>query len=250
MDNSFHSQTPPANQPATVEPITPQVGPAAAPAPTGPLTPQHLHQLAAADLRAKKLRSAGGVAMFNGIAIAIFSGFSLLWGLGELALDRFDISKLDWLTFVMGIGLGLIAWNEFRGRRRLRQLDPRAPRVLGFNQLALLGLIVAYAAWMLGSVLLGPNPYAEIIRREPMTADMLGGIGDLYKNMSIAVYGALILATLLFQGINALYYFTRAKLLRGYLAETPAWVVELQRCQAGLTPAPAHRPGLRTCPRM
>ena len=43
--------------------------------------------------------------------------------------------------------------------------------MLGFNQLALLGLIVAYAAWMLGSVLLGPNPYAEIIRREPMTAD-------------------------------------------------------------------------------
>jgi len=81
--------------------------------------------------------------------------------------------------------------------------------------------------------LLGPNPYDEIIRREPMAADMLGGIGGLYKTMSIAVYGALIVGTLIFQGLNSIYYFTRAKLLRAYLAETPPWVVELQRCQAG-----------------
>lgn len=201
------------------------------------MTAEHLHQLAAADLRARKLRKAGGVAMFNGIAIAVFSGFSLLCGLVELALDRFDISKLDWLSLVMGAGLGLIAWNEFRGRRRLRQFDPRGPRGLGWNQIALLGLIVAYSAWMMGVALLGPNPYAEIIRQEPLAAKTLGGIGDLYTMMSIAVYGALILGTLLFQGINALYYFTRAGLLRNYLAQTPAWVVELQRCQAGLAPA-------------
>lgn len=231
----------PASRPAP-QVLRPIAAPVAAPAPAGPLTAENLRQLAEADLRAKKLRSAGGVAMFNGIAIAIFSGFSLLCGLVELALDRFDISKLDWLTFVMGIGLGVIAWNEFRGRRRLRQFDPRGPRVLGWNQIGLLGLIVAYSAWMMGVALLGPNPYAEIIRQEPLAANMLGNLGDLYTNISIAVYGALILGTLLFQGINALYYFTRASLLRRYLAETPAWVVELQRCQAGLTP-PATRTG-------
>jgi len=230
MDNSFQPNPLHGNEPATLEPIA---GSAAAPAQAGPLTTEHLQQLAAADVRAKKLRSAGGVAMFNGIAIAIFGGLSLLCGLGELAIDGFDISKLDWWSFIMGIGLGLIAWNEFRGRRRLRQFDPRAPRGLGWNQLALLGLIVAYSAWMLAVALLGPNPYAEIMRQEPLAADMLGNIGDLYTKMSIAVYGALILGSLLFQGINALYYFTRAELLRSYLAETPAWVVELQRCQAG-----------------
>lgn len=230
MNNSFQPDPLREDEPATLEPIA---APIAAPAPAGPLTAEHLNQLAAADVRAKKLRSAGGVAMFNGIAIATFSGFSLLCGLGELAIDGFDISKLDWWSFIMGIGLGLIAWNEFRGRRRLRQFDSRAPRLLGWNQLALLGLIVAYSAWMLAVALFGPNPYAEIMRQEPLAADMLGNIGDLYTKMSIAVYGALILGTLLFQGINALYYFTRAALLRSYLAETPAWVVELQRCQAG-----------------
>jgi hypothetical protein len=43
----------------------------------------------------------------------------------------------------------------------------------------------------------------------------------------------LIALTIIFQGLNAVYYFTRAKLLRRYVAETPAWVVELQRTQAG-----------------
>ncbi len=230
MDNSSQPRPLHTDEPATLEPIADA---AAAPAPTGPLSAEHLHQLAEADVRAKKLRSAGGVAMFNGIAIGIFGGLSLLFGLVELALDGFDVSKIDWWSFIMGIGLVVIAWNEFQGRRRLRQFDSRGPHLLGWNQLALLGLIVVYSAWMMSVALLGPNPYAEIIRQEPMAANMLGGIGDLYRKMSIAVYGALILGTLLFQGINALYYFTRAKLLRGYLAETPAWVVELQRCQAG-----------------
>jgi hypothetical protein len=207
--------------------------PPAAPASAGPLTAEHMRQLASADVRARKLRSAGAVAMFNGITIGIFSALSLMWGLGELAFDGFHLGKLDWETFVVGAGLVAIAWNELRGRTLLRQFDPRATRVLGWNQLALLGLIVAYAAWMLAKSLLGPNPYDEIIRREPMAADMLGSVGNLYKTLSIAVYGALIIGTLIFQGLNSIYYFTRAKLLRGYIAETPAWVIDLQRCQAG-----------------
>lgn len=206
---------------------------AAVPSSAGPLTAEHMRQLAAADIRAKKLNKAGGVALFNGISIAIFSVFSLMWGLGELAIDRFNLGKLDWETFIIGAGLGVIAWNELRGRTLLRQYNPRAPRVLGLNQLALLGLIVAYAVWMLVKALLAPNQYDAIIGREALIASSMGSIDSLVKTMSILMYGLLIAGTLIFQGLNAIYYFTRAKLLRGYLAETPAWVVELQRCQAG-----------------
>jgi len=42
----------------------------------------------------------------------------------------------------------------------------------------------------------------------------------------------LIVGTLIFQGLTSRYYFTRAPLLRAYLAETPAWVIELQRQEA------------------
>ena len=229
------------SQPTRRPPLPPDL-PAPAPAgaggtpastaatPGGPLTPEHLRALMLADQRGKKLRSAAGVAMFNGICIGVFSSLSLLVVMGEAMFGEFD-----WVGVIMGIGLGVISWNEFRGRKLLQQFNPRAPAVLGWNQLALLGLIVAYAAWMMGVALLGANPYDEVMRREPMAAQMLGDIGSLYKMLTLAVYGALIVGTLIFQGLNSLYYFTRARILRGYLAETPAWVVQLQRCQA------AHR---------
>ena len=140
--------------------------------------------------------------------------------------------EFDWVAAILGVGLGVISWNEFRGRKLLQQFNPCAPAVLGWNQLWLLGLIVAYAAWMMGVGLLGANPYDEVMQREPMTKQVLGDIGRLYKLMSVVLYGSLIVGTLIFQGLNSLYYFTRAKILRGYLAETSPWVVELQRCQA------------------
>ena len=44
-----------------------------------------------------------------------------------------------------------------------------------------------------------------------------------------SIYGGLIAGTLVFQGLNSFYYFTRRKHLEAYLIETPEWVVELQR---------------------
>jgi hypothetical protein len=217
------------DQPAVLQPVAPPPAPASA----GPLTAEHMQQLAAADVRAGKLRKAAGVAKFNGYTIAVFSVFSLMWGLGELAIDGFSLGKLDWVTFIIGAGLGVLAWNELRGRTLLMRFDPRATRLLGWNQLALLGLIVAYAAWMLGNAMLGPGVYDEIMKQEPMLADSLGSFKGLDKTIAIVVYGSLIAGTLIFQGLNSIYYFTRAKLLRTYIAETPAWVVELQRTQAG-----------------
>lgn len=208
-------------------PPAPAASPPAIAAAPGPLSAEHLQELTLANQRAKKLRSAAGVAMFNGVCIGAFSAFSLLFAAGSLLFG-----EIDWWGGIMAAGLGAIAWNEFRGRRMLQQFHPRGPHVLGWNQLALLALVVVYAGWMLCTALLGANPYEEVMRREPETAQVLGDIGGLYKKLSALVYGVLILVSLIFQGLNALYYFTRAGVLRGYLADTPAWVVELQRCQA------------------
>jgi hypothetical protein len=177
--------------------------------------------------RAKKLRSAAGVAMFNGIWLGVFSGLSLLFVVGEAIFGGFD-----GIGVIMCLGLGLLAWNELRGRKLLLLYHPKSTAVLGWNQVALLGLIVGYAAWMMGVAAFGTNPYEEVMRSEPMAAQVLGDVGGLYKMLSLILYGGLIVGSVIFQGLNSLYYFTRAKLLRAYLAETPAWVVELQRQQA------------------
>jgi len=47
--------------------------------------------------------------------------------------------------------------------------------------------------------------------------------------MTVTVYGAAILLTLLFQGLNARYYFARVQMLADYLRETPDWIVDLQK---------------------
>jgi len=191
-----------------------------------PLTPEQMQAVTLANQRAKKLRSAAMVALFNGILLGTFSGLSLLFVAGEAVFGEFD-----WLGVIMCVGLGVLAWNELRGRKLLLRFNPRSAAMLGWNQVALLGLIVVYAAWMMVVAAFGANPYEEVMRSEPMTAQVLGDVGSLYKTLSVMIYGALIVGTLIFQGLNSLYYFTRARLLRAYLAETPAWVVELQRLQ-------------------
>lgn len=189
-----------------------------------PLTAEHLNQLAHARLRAKKLRKAGGVAMANGCIVAVFSGGSFLFVLVSAMFGELDLTGL-----VMGVGLALVAWNEFRGRGMLRRFELRGCRVLGWNQLGLMAMVIGYAAWMLGKSLWGPSPYEEAVAGEAMLAGPLGSINKLYKMISLAIYGGLIAGTLVFQGLSSLYYFTRRKHVEAYLRETPQWVVQLQR---------------------
>jgi hypothetical protein len=183
-----------------------------------------MDQLAFAKLRAKKVRKACSLAMVNACILIVFSGLSLLMALLGLMFGQFDLVGLG-----MGAGLALLAWNELRGRAMLQRLELRGCRLLGWNQLSLMAMVVAYSAWMLASALLGPGLYDEAIASEPMLAGSLGSINDLHKFISMAIYGGLIAGTLIFQGLNSLYYFTRIKHVNAYVNQTPDWVVDLQR---------------------
>ena len=231
-DPSSEASPPPWPSPAAQAgpppvPAAPPVAPAAAQDGSAPLSPEHLQQLDQARRRAKKVLGAGRMALFNGITIGIFAGFALLFALLSPLFGEIDVAAL-----VMAVALGLMTWNEFRGRRLLRRFDSRGPRVLGWNQLALMVLIAGYCAWMIARSHFGPGPYAEDIAREPMLEPTLAPIGKLHRILTWAVYGGVLLGTVLFQGLNALYYFTRRRHLEAYLAETPDWVVHLQRHSA------------------
>lgn len=41
------------------------------------------------------------------------------------------------------------------------------------------------------------------------------------------------MAALIFQGLNARYYFSRAERLAAYLDDTPAWIMDLERRSPG-----------------
>jgi len=181
----------------------------------------HRRELADARDRAKTIRKAARVAAFNGWTTAAVAALSATF----LLMDR------SGLAIAMTLGLSIVAFNEFRGRKRLLNFDPSAATLLGWNQLGLLAMIVAYCLWMLSGS--SADAAAALSSQMPSASEreLLGMAGDLeglYKTVTLAMYGGTIVLSLLFQGGNALYYFTRRRHVEDYIAETPGWVRDVQ----------------------
>jgi len=187
-----------------------------------PLSPQHYDAMREAKTRRTKIDFAIGVASFNGWSLGIFAVLSAL-----LLPLSFSLQGL-----LIALGLGAVAYHEFKGRRLLHLLDTSAPRLLGYNQLALGALIVGYCAWSLIAELAGPGSYAQTIQENPELADVLGPLDGLMSTIVVMVYGGAILLTIPYQGLIAWYYFSRAKHLQAYIDQTPRWVTDLQRAAA------------------
>lgn len=184
-----------------------------------PLAHEHLAALAQARERTRKVRRAAGVAAFSGWTMVCFAAITLLGAIfGSIP------------SLIMGLALGAVAYNELRGAGMLRRLEARGARVLGFNQLALAGVIVAYSAWSLVAQL----------RADPLEA--MGGssgdaeidalVGDLTTTVSVGLYGGMAAIGFIVPGLTAWYYFTRGKLVRNVVSQTPEWVVAALRAAA------------------
>jgi hypothetical protein len=184
-----------------------------------PLSVTHLNELAAARDRAKSIRKAARVAAFNGWTTATFAACSALFAL-------FDPS--GWLITA---GLALVAYNEFRGRKRLLAFDPSAASLLGWNQLGLLAMITVYCLWSMftssSSTATLSAEFKDLKDLDSILSDY-GGTQGLVRSLSYGVYGSVIVLSALFQGGNALYYFTRRRLVDDFVAQTPDWVREVQ----------------------
>ena len=186
-----------------------------------PLSVTHRRELAAARDRAKAIRKAARVAGFNGWTTAAAGAFSAMF----LLFDRSAVA------IAITLGLSIITYNEFRGRKRLLNFDPSAATMLGWNQLGLLAMIVVYCLWMLS----GSSAEAASALSAQMNSaserellSMAGDLEGLYKTATLAMYGGVIVLSVLFQGGNALYYFTRRRHVEDFIAETPQWVRDVQ----------------------
>lgn len=177
----------------------------------GPLSPEQREELTTATERAGKILGAGKVASFNGWTLGVIGAISLLFGLFSLT------------SFIAGACLLLVAWNEFRGRDMLRSFDPKGPDLLWKNQTGLMSAVIAYCAWSIYKA--KAHPSAEVAQLE----ELAGLPADFITDMTVTVYASAILLTLLFQGLNARYYFARVQMLADYLRETPDWIVDLQK---------------------
>lgn len=184
------------------------------------MTSDQQRALENANDRAKKIHRMAGVAAFNGWSLGIFAAISIPFAF-------FSVSSA-----IITIGLGILAFNEFKGRRMIRAFDPGAGKLLVMNQIGLMTLLVGYGAWGLYKALTDPSPYAEYMNMGAGT-EMIQNIEELRVIFSIAVYAGVIFFTLIFQGLNAWYYHRRGKMIQTYIDSTPGWILQFQRMIPG-----------------
>ena len=192
------------------------------PEPAGPLSPENREVLARAHERAAKIRKAAGVASFNGWATAIFAGLSAPFAFFSLS------------GFFVTAGLSLVAYQEFQGRKRLLKFDPSAARMLGWNQLGLLSVIIIYSLWSMYYGWYNTQLFSDEISKNPELSQVLNTeeIDELARYVILLTYSLVIVLSVVFQGANAWYYFSRRKHIEAYLQETPEWAVEVQQLNA------------------
>lgn len=185
----------------------------------GPLSAEHLRALGEARVRARKVRRAAGVATMSGWTMAFFALVTLM-----------PVLFGDFVSLVLGIGLSVVAFNELRGAAMLKRLDANGAKLLGWNQIGLGGLIVLYALWSLVGAM-----------RAPALAAAGGSTGDpgmdqmlsrLTTTLNYTVYGTMAALGVVAPGLTAWYYFTRGRLVREVVAQTPGWVIDAMRATA------------------
>jgi len=177
-----------------------------------PFTPEQRQELEDAKARAGSFMGAARVASFNGWTFGFFAVVSILSGLTSIPV------------LLVGVGLAVVARNEFVGRTRILAYDPSAFELLWKNQVALMAIIVAYCLWAMTRSRLVSDPSMQELN-ELMGDDF----DELVRSLVTVAYIAVIGLTVIFQGLNARYYHVRIARLKAYLAETPQWVVDVQR---------------------
>lgn len=195
-----------------------------------PLTPEQSDALTQAEARQNTFAGAAKWASFNGWSIAIFAGLTLLFGLG----------LFDPVSLGLGVGMAVVAKNEFKGRDGIRQIDPQGPELLWRNQIGLGALIAVYCLWSIYRVApVEPDPQvADLMELLGSDADQLLGslsgllgsdTNQLMRSATLTVYKVVIGVTALTQGLMARYYYLRVAAIEEYRSDTPAWVMELHR---------------------
>jgi hypothetical protein len=125
----------------------------------------------------------------------------------------------------------VVAYNELRGRKRLVQFDPSAATLLGWNQLALLAIIIIYCLWAIRSNLNEAKSVTAELGAYSDIETVLGSpeqIQTLARQIVFLFYGSVIALSVVFQGLTALYYFSRRRPIDEYIADTPEWIRRLQ----------------------
>lgn len=156
--------------------------------------------------------------------------------IGVLALPCSLLSG-DWLGAVTAVGVCAVGVVELLAADRLRQGHLRATKLLCFNQVGFLTLIVAYCVIQIatftqakmGNALLSPEFRSALAGLPDMQKSIEGPIDRLAPLLMYTIYGGTIVLSALIQGNLARSYHACGRRMAGFDARTPAWVSRLLR---------------------
>lgn len=188
-----------------------------------PLSAEHIAEIRRATARSKKIRRCASVAAFSGATMVFFAVTTLMMGLFG-----------DWLSLACGAALGIIAYNELRGASGLKRFDPGAARLLAINQIGLGVLICGYSTLSLVMAVRNPAIKSAIAQMNGAAAnpEIEGAIASIetITNMAIyGLYGTLFVVGIIVPGLTALYYASRGRMVKEFVAGTPPWVIDAMR---------------------
>ncbi len=159
------------------------------------------------------------MAKFDAWTVAIFAAFTLMGvPFGSITCG------------VLGTGMAIVAFVEFKGIERLKRLDPTVAKVLAMNQVGLGLLLLGYAAY---SIATAGSGMEELKHESPEVAQYMAGFSGMEQSITYLVYGILAMVAIFAQGGTALFYLSRKRYIEEYASQTPQWIMDAMR--AGMT---------------
>jgi len=155
---------------------------------------------------------------------------------GALGVPLLAVSP-SWLGLLMVLGIAAVGVVEYVGARRMRRGEPTAAVFLARNQVAFMGLIVAYCLIRMLTFspaqarvgLLSSELQSELSQLPGFEQDIDRQLQSWAPLVTYGFYALVIVLSLAAQGGLALYYFTRRRHLEALEHDTPAWIRRLFR---------------------
>ena len=175
-----------------------------------------------AVVRRRKVKSAADVARSSAI-VALVIGFLAL----PFVLLSPSLSGVVVVAGVIAVGV-----REWTGYKKMRRAEAGAAGHLGWNQVALLGVITFYCLLEMASfspeevktAAISPEVRSQLATMPGMSAEIDKMIETWAPYAVYGFYSVLILVSVGFQGGLALYYFSRRKYVEAFNRETAEWV--------------------------
>ncbi|MGB3193875.1 MAG: hypothetical protein WBC39_01115 [Phycisphaerae bacterium] len=184
-----------------------------------------------AAVRWRKVKRAAGTARGSAIVTLV---------IGLLALP-FVVVSPSFSGLVVVAGILVVGVREWKGYGKMRRAEAGAASYLGWNQVALVGVITFYCLFQMGSFSLeevksaaiSPEVRSQLAAMPGMAADIDRMIERWAPYAVYGFYSLVILVSALAQGMTAVYYFSRRKYVETFNRQTPEWVrrvfVEVER---------------------